>query len=106
MGAVGVYSRVPYDSWPFNAMSGAHSGIKPEVGKSVLSDLGVFVDEESKIVIIEADGRNEWAMVGRSSWSGCRKRVAGCWSREWNNTSSRLRRDAPSSSCPSSNVQL
>lgn len=27
----GVYSRVPYDSWPFNAMSGAHTGIKPDV---------------------------------------------------------------------------
>ncbi|ODM87311.1 hypothetical protein Ocin01_19371 [Orchesella cincta] len=27
----GVYSRVPYDSWPFNAMSGAHTGIKPDM---------------------------------------------------------------------------
>lgn len=31
---VGVYSRVPYDSWPFNAMSGAHTGIKPDVSAS------------------------------------------------------------------------
>ncbi|CAL8101636.1 unnamed protein product [Orchesella dallaii] len=31
VGAVGVYSRVPYDSWPFNAMSGAHTGIKPDM---------------------------------------------------------------------------
>ncbi|CAG7822755.1 unnamed protein product, partial [Allacma fusca] len=31
VGAVGVYSRVAYDSWPFNAMSGAHSGIKPDM---------------------------------------------------------------------------
>ncbi|XP_035707894.1 transcription factor Sp9 isoform X4 [Folsomia candida] len=31
VGSVGVYSRVPYDSWPFNAMSGAHAGIKPDV---------------------------------------------------------------------------
>lgn len=28
---VGVYSRVAYDSWPFNAMTGAHTAIKPDV---------------------------------------------------------------------------
>jgi transcription factor Sp8 len=36
-GGVGtVYSRVPYDSWPFNAMSGAHTGIKPDVSLYLL----------------------------------------------------------------------
>lgn len=30
VGSMGVYSRVPYDSWPFNAMTGAHT-IKPDV---------------------------------------------------------------------------
>ncbi|OXA62184.1 Transcription factor Sp9 [Folsomia candida] len=43
VGSVGVYSRVPYDSWPFNAMSGAHAGIKPDdtYVKSMLPSQGV-----------------------------------------------------------------
>lgn len=48
IGNLGVYSRVPYDSWPFNAMSGAHTGIKPDVsGFDYVSEQSIFWESKS-----------------------------------------------------------
>jgi len=56
IGNVGVYSRVPYDSWPFNAMSGAHTGIKPDVS-------GYDYVSEFRLGSIPGESRNLWNLL-------------------------------------------